>query len=164
MLRSRFSRFYPARFLLLLTVCLLVLGVTAPPAQAVHGLSTREKQMLTLLNRERTKRGLRPLTADSTLNRLAYLKSKDMVQRRYFSHISPTYGHPYTMLKRYRVPFRTFGENIGQGRSVTTIHYMFMASPSHRSAILNRTFNRVGIGIVSGPGSGITVTELFVGR
>ena len=52
------------------------------------------------------------------------------------------------------------GENVGTGASVEEVHVALMASPQHRSEILDPRFTGVGIGVVQA-GDVIWVTEVF---
>lgn len=125
--------------------------------------SSPEQQLLSLLNRDRTQRGLHALQSDSTLISVARLKSNDMVSRNYFSHTSPTYGSPAQMLARYNVRYSTFGENIAKAGDAARIHSMWMNSAGHRANILNPKFTHVGIGTAVN-GAGYAATQIFNGR
>lgn len=57
-------------------------------------------QVVTLVNQERAKAGLKPLAAtNATLTKMALDKAKDMYNNGYFDHNSPTYGSPFDMMK-----------------------------------------------------------------
>ena len=64
-------------------------------------IKTFEQKVIELINRERTNRGLKPLKYNWELSRVARYKSQDMVDNNYFSHTSPTYGSPFTMIKNF---------------------------------------------------------------
>ncbi|HHY29543.1 MAG TPA: hypothetical protein GX520_02440 [Syntrophaceticus sp.] len=57
----------------------------APGSDSIT-LTQYEQQMVNLVNQERQKVGLKPLSVDKRLVRLARLKSQDMVDKNYFSH------------------------------------------------------------------------------
>ena len=57
-----------------------------------RGESTQANEILQLVNQERSKQGLNPLTLSSELTKVANLKANDMKEKNYFSHDSPTYG------------------------------------------------------------------------
>lgn len=119
--------------------------------------------MLDLVNQERQKAGLKPLVADSRLVHLARLKSRDMVDKGYFSHNSPTYGSPFDMMKNAGVQYRYAGENIAGANTVARAHAALMNSSGHRANILNPNFTRIGIGVVSGGPYGKMFTQMFIG-
>ena len=77
------------------------------PTNEESALSAYEKEVVDLVNEQRTKYGLKPLKVSAELSRIARLKSQDMRDNRYFSHTSPTYGTQFQMMK----------ENTGQNRS-----------------------------------------------
>ena len=51
-----------------------------------------EQEVIRLVNEIRAENGLKPLTYDWELSRVARYKSQDMKDNRYFSHTSPVYG------------------------------------------------------------------------
>lgn len=57
-----------------------------------YEVSAYEQEVLELTNAEREKQGLKPLTLDTELSKVARIKSEDMQKNNYFSHTSPTYG------------------------------------------------------------------------
>ncbi|TDA69916.1 MAG: hypothetical protein D9V47_03770 [Clostridia bacterium] len=128
----------------------------------LSGLTREESQLLDLINRERSQKGLPLLTLDPTLVRLARQKSQDMVDNNYFGHESPTYGKVGDMLKAAGVKYRLAAENIGRGSSVATVHAMMMGSGPHRAAILSGKYSQVGVGVVRTRSGGVMVTEIFV--
>ncbi|MGQ9532731.1 MAG: CAP domain-containing protein [Desulfotomaculales bacterium] len=140
---------------------------TPPAMQAPAGtadiLARDEARMLALVNQARAESGLAPLTADPDLVRLARLKARDMVERGYFGHQSPTYGSPFDMLRSAGISYRYAGENLAGAPDVETAHNNLMASPGHRANILNRNYTRVGIGVVEGGPYGKVFVQLFLG-
>jgi uncharacterized YkwD family protein len=133
------------------------------PQDEIPPLSEDEQRMIDLVNMERTKEGLSPLTADPALSRVARIKSAEMIEKDYFSHTSPTYGSPFDMMKRFGITYRTAGENLACNRSVEAAHQALMESPGHRQNILNPAFTRIGVGIVKGGMCGYMYTQMFVG-
>jgi len=122
-----------------------------------------EQTLLELLNKERTSRGLAPVTMDAQLTSLARMKSQDMVAKKYFGHNSPTYGTPAQMLSRNGVTYKQYAENIAQGSDAHRIHAMWMASTGHRANMLNPGLTHVGIGL-AGAAASYTGTQLFIAR
>lgn len=135
----------------------------AAPAPTA-GLTADEQQMINLVNQERKAQGLKPLTVDMQLVKLARMKSQDMIDKNYFSHTSPTYGSPFEMMKNNGVSYRTAGENLAGASSVTTAHKNLMNSDGHRKNILNSNYTHIGIGIVNGGPYGKMYTQLFIGK
>jgi uncharacterized YkwD family protein len=135
-----------------------------PAGPIVSPLSAEERQMVQLVNQERTKQGLKPLIIDTELARVARIKSQDMADKNYFSHTSPTYGSPFEMMKKFGITYSTAGENIACNQSVAKAHDALMNSPGHRKNILSPDFTHIGIGIVQGGPCGKMFTQMFVGR
>ena len=71
-----------------------------------------EQEVIRLVNEIRVQNGLSALTYNWELSRVARYKSQDMVDNRYFSHTSPTYGTPFQMIRSFGLSYRSAGENI----------------------------------------------------
>ena len=120
-----------------------------------------ENEVIRLVNEQRAKNGLKALTANWELSRVARYKSQDMVDNRYFSHTSPTYGTPFQMIKAFGLSYRTAGENIAYGqRTPQAVVNAWMNSSGHRANILNASYTQIGVGYVS---NGHYWTQLFIG-
>jgi uncharacterized YkwD family protein len=133
------------------------------PAQETN-LSQWEQEVVNLVNQERAKAGLKPLTVDAKLTEAARAKSADMRDRNYFSHYSPTYGSPFEMMDSFNISYRTAGENIAAGqRSPQEVMNAWMNSEGHRQNILNPNYTRIGVGLVQGGSYGYYWTQLFAG-
>ncbi|SCI79008.1 uncharacterized protein%2C YkwD family [uncultured Clostridium sp.] len=123
-----------------------------------------QKEILDLVNVERTNRGLQPLKFNNELSNVATKKSQDMIDRNYFDHTSPTYGSPFDMMKQFGISYRAAGENIAMGQKTPKeVMNSWMNSPGHRKNILNPDFTELGVGIASN-GSSIYWTQMFIGR
>ena len=134
---------------------------TQDPGQSSgYQLSAEEQKMIQLVNQERQKAGVSPLTIDPELSRVARIKSQDMKDNGYFSHTSPTYGSPFDMMKSFGITYRTAGENIALNSSVEGAHTSLMNSEGHRENIMNSSFTHIGIGIVDGR----YYTQMFIGK
>lgn len=127
-------------------------------------ISQDEQALLDLVNRARSDAGVGPLKFDAELMRIARIKAKEMVDKNYFSHDSPTYGSPIDMMKQFGISFRTAGENIAGNRTVQGAFNAWMNSEGHRRNILNGKFNYTGIGIVDSPTYGKILVQMFIGR
>ncbi len=120
-----------------------------------------EGKMLTLVNKERAKKGLRPLKADPEMAAVARTHSKDMFARGYFAHENPDGEDPFDRMKEARVNFTTAGENLALAQTVEIAHNNLMNSPGHRANIMNPSFGRVGIGILDGGFYGLMISQEF---
>ena len=121
----------------------------------------QEQKLLNLLNEDRAKNGLPPLTLDPELSRLAQLKSNDMNSNHYFAHESPTYGNASQMLSAFGYDYQGVGENIAHHANVEKAEAAFMSSDGHRSNILGSQWDKVGIGIAYDANGNVYVTQLF---
>ncbi|SHJ74358.1 CAP domain-containing protein [Desulfofundulus thermosubterraneus] len=135
----------------------------APQPEPINGLTVDEQQMLQLVNQERVRYGLAPLKVDMELVKVARLKAKDMVEKDYFSHTSPTYGSPFEMMSRFGITYRYAGENLAGAPTVEMAHENLMNSPDHRANILNANFKEIGIGVVPSPRYGKIFVQMFIG-
>ena len=121
-----------------------------------------EQEVIRLVNEIRAENGLKPLTYDWELSRVARYKSQDMKDNRYFSHTSPIYGSPFQMIKNFGISYRTAGENIAQGYATPqAVVNGWMNSSGHRANILNASYTHIGVGYVA---NGRYWTQMFIGR
>jgi len=126
-------------------------------------ITTQERQMVDLVNKERTSLGLKTLSVDMRLVKVARMKSMDMIKNNYFGHQSPVYGSPADLMKSQGISYRSFGENLAGNSSVASAHTGLMNSPGHRANILNDSFTKIGIGIIKGGPYGLMISQEFIG-
>lgn len=123
-------------------------------------VSSFEAEVVRLVNIERSKNGLSPLTHDWELSRVARYKSQDMKNKNYFSHQSPTYGSPFDMMRSFGISYRSAGENIAKGQTTPQkVVNAWMNSQGHRANILNKNYTHIGVGYVQ---SGNYWTQMFI--
>ncbi|MBK0380799.1 CvpA family protein [Mucilaginibacter segetis] len=120
-----------------------------------------EAQMLILVNKERTSRGLNPVKADPEMTVVARKHSVDMFVRGYFSHYTPEGTNPFGRMKKGNITFITAGENLALAQTLSIAHKGLMNSPGHKANILNPSFGRLGIGILDGGIYGLMITQDF---
>ena len=131
------------------------------PEEAPSSLHAFEKRVGELVNIERAKVGLKPLTLDESLSLKARVKSEDMAKNNYFSHNSPTYGTPFEMMQSMGISYRTAGENIAMGqRTPEAVVQAWMNSEGHRKNILSPSFTHLGVGYIA---DGNYWTQWFIG-
>lgn len=121
-----------------------------------------EQEMLRLLNKERTDRGLPPLELDVRVLPVARQHSEEMFRLKYFGHQSPTLGSPFDRLQAAKISYTRAGENLAYAHSVAIAHRGLMESPGHRENILRPEFTRIAIGVMSAGSYGRMFTQLFV--
>ncbi|MGK2849922.1 MAG: CAP domain-containing protein, partial [Candidatus Limnocylindrales bacterium] len=131
--------------------------------------SGSEKDLIALTNRSRAAAGLKALKVSSTLTSVARWRSKDMIQRDYFSHDIPGYGQVFKKLDAKGYCYKVAGENIGWNNypddsATAAIHSMFMKSDGHRKNILGKAWDVIGVGAYKGSDGKKMWTVLFAAR
>ena len=116
-------------------------------------LPTRE-ELLRLVNKERRKVGVSPLTTDETLNRSAQWKAEDMERRDYFGHEDPDTGRKNGLDYLNKIGNRCLyiSENLVdmEIERDTTAYYAITAfknSEKHYRAMIDAKYDTTGFGI-----------------
>ncbi len=131
--------------------------------------SDLEREMLVLINQERTSRGLDPLRLELRLNDAAEDHSDWMLDTNTFNHTGVGGSSPGDRMRDAGFVFSgswTWAENIayqtprgepGLSDDVEDLHRALMNSQGHRENILNPNVEVIGIGIEVGQFNGNTV-------
>ena len=102
-------------------------------------------QVVKLVNEERAKAGLSPLTVDSKVAAAASTRAKEIETS--FSHTRPDGSSFSTALTQSGASFRGAGENIAYGqRTPEEVMKGWMNSQGHRANIMNKDFTTIGVG------------------
>ncbi|MBR5308444.1 MAG: CAP domain-containing protein [Clostridia bacterium] len=103
-------------------------------------------EILKLVNAERAKYGLSPLSATSTkLNSAAQKRAEE--QAVMFSHTRPSGQSWTTVLSEFGVSYRRAGENVAYGQSTPEeVMSAWMSSDGHRANILGEDYTELGVG------------------
>ncbi|MGG3451981.1 SafA/ExsA family spore coat assembly protein [Domibacillus aminovorans] len=110
-------------------------------------VTNAEAEVIRLVSVERQKAGLKPLTQNWELSRVAQIKSQDMMKNKYFDHNSPTYGTPFNMMKNFGITYKSAGENIAKGQTTpAAVMKAWMNSSGHKANILSKNFTQIGVG------------------
>ncbi|WP_274361331.1 SafA/ExsA family spore coat assembly protein [Paenibacillus thermotolerans] len=127
------------------------LRINIPTTGVTTATSSYASQVVTLVNQERAKAGLKPLAQDSALSVMALDKAKDMYNNNYFSHTSPSYGSPFNMMNLYGIRYTYAGENIAKGqRTPQEVMNAWMNSSGHRQNILSPNYTTIGVSHYNG--------------
>lgn len=130
-----------------------------PPSSDAAKVERRmERLVFDLVNDERSRRGLHPLTWDDQLASLAQNWNQQMAKDGRLHH-----QDPQRMLKRSE-GFVGVGENIfrATGRApASTIHVSWMRSDGHRANVLRESFNRIGVGVSCTGDGHVWATQRF---
>lgn len=111
---------------------------------------TATGDVLHMVNEIRGQEGLRPLSGDGKLARVALRRASSCARKGRVSHA----GWLEALRKGgLRVGSRAFGENLAQGqdRAAEAVR-AWMDSPGHRANILHKDFRRIGVGVAEGYG------------
>jgi len=133
-------------------------------SQTSSSMTSDEKEVFDLINKQREANGLSALKINSEVQRVARIKAQDMVSNNYFSHNSQIYGTPFEMLQNFKISYKTAGENIAGNSSNSGAVTAWMNSSGHKANILNSNFNYTGIGVVSSPKYGKIYVQMFIGK
>lgn len=124
--------------------------------------SGQATQMIALINQARGQAGLTPYSVNAQLMNLAQERAQALANGPFTSDMVP-YGWPVQMEQAAGLDAQGMGaENIAEASSVSQAFALLMASPPHRSNILNPNETQIGVG-VSPWGSGVAISELFIG-
>lgn len=111
------------------------------------------RDIVTYVNEERMKRGIRPLRVNTTLMKAAEMRANVILKHQNFSHQDPYEKIQLdTVLPLLKYPYKYASENIGMGDSSGRAFVTgFMNSPSHRANLLDPRLAETGVAIVTGP-------------
>jgi len=116
-------------------------------------------KIVELTNQERAKVGVPPLTLNPILSESAQRKAGDMFAFDYWSHNSPSGRTPWDFFKEVGYRFSLAGENLARDFvSPETVVSAWMASPTHRSNLLNPNYREIGVAVVDGNLAGVETT------
>ncbi|NEU29495.1 CAP domain-containing protein [bacterium LRH843] len=106
------------------------------------------KQIFNYTNFLRKRHGLNPLNWEENVANVAYLHSKEMAIKNYFSHTSPTAGELGDRFEKGDVKFKLAGENIA-AKYVDGLASVegWLNSEGHRVNLLHDTFTHLGVGV-----------------
>lgn len=103
-----------------------------------------QEEVLTYVNIERKKAGLKPLALHPQVNQAAAVRVKEITQK--FEHVRLDGSKFSTVFKELGIPYRTVGENIGAGYpNAKRVVSGWMDSDGHRQNILNPDYQYMGL-------------------
>lgn len=118
------------------------------------------QQVVNLVNQERAKAGLSPVTADASIEAAALVRAKETETS--FSHTRPDGSSFSTALVQQGVRFFGAGENIAWGQKTPEqVMNGWMNSEGHRANILNAKFTKIGVGYYQNASGTNYWTQLF---
>ena len=115
-----------------------------------------------LVNQERAKAGLAPLSVSRPAASAALVRSKEIEGT--FSHTRPNGSSFSTALTEQGMNYRSAGENIAWGQKTPEqVMNAWMNSAGHRANILNAKFTAIGVGCYRNAAGVYYWTQLFIG-
>ncbi|OGY42826.1 MAG: hypothetical protein A2729_04820 [Candidatus Buchananbacteria bacterium RIFCSPHIGHO2_01_FULL_39_14] len=122
------------------------------PAQLSAIISSN---IINLINNSRKEVGLDPLVDNSILDKYAYAKGQDMLNRDYFAHDTPEGRRPWQWINRAEYDYIYAGENLAMDFiTAEAVHDAFMKSPTHQRNILNSKYKEIGMAVLNGEFNG----------
>jgi uncharacterized protein YkwD len=123
--------------------------------------STDESAMLADVNRLRAQQRLAPLRTDAHLQEVARAHALDMLQRRYFGHVTPEGESPFDRMRDAGIAYGWAGENLALNRDEPSAERALWNSPRHRANLLESHFTHVGIAAIETREAGEMIVQLF---
>lgn len=130
------------------------------PSVSIPEASDYATQVVELVNMERAKEGLSPLTIDVAITTAATVRANEIQTS--FSHTRPNGTQFSTALKEAGAQYTMAGENIAWGQKTPeAVVTAWMNSPGHRANIMNANFTRIGVGHVKNAAGTSYWVQLF---
>lgn len=108
--------------------------------------ATDASALLPMINEERAKAGVPPVTIEARLNQAALTHAKDMAEHGNLSHTGSDGSDPGTRITKTGYPWKTYGETIAAGqKTAAAVHAAWMNSPPHKAIILHGKYREVGL-------------------
>lgn len=107
------------------------------------------EEVLRLVNIERKKVGAVALTLQTQLTQAAQTHSIDMACNQIFSHTGSDGSTPFQRIARFGYVYASAAENVAAGYATPAdVVKGWMASPGHKTNMLNKNFTQMGLGYV----------------
>lgn len=148
-----------SRILALLIIAVAVFIFFYPTINLLYFIKLDKDSIISETNVQRARNGLPPLETNETLNKMAEAKAKDMFEKQYFEHVSPTNYDLEDLADDFDYKYLQVGENLLEGNfaSEKELVQRWMDSPDHRHNILNAQFLEIGVAVIKGKYKGKTV-------
>lgn len=119
------------------------------------------KNIITLVNEERSDSGAGILYENLSLKQAASLKLSDMFAKGYWDHTGPNGETAWDFIDDSGYRYTLAGENLARGfTSSNEAVAAWMKSPTHKGNILNSRFREIGIAVGSGKIKGEATTVI----
>jgi uncharacterized protein YkwD len=138
------------------TIADLETTVSAPPPlksekESLNPILTREGT-IRWTNINRSHQGLLALKENKKLDEAAMKKAKDLLEKQYFDHVSPSGKGPQDLAEDAGYDYVSVGENLAMGNFANDQELLeaWMGSPGHRENILRKGFSEIGVAVAEG--------------
>lgn len=152
---ARSSKF--ARRTTILAAAVVAITLAGPVLRANASQASDEASSRSLVNQARASAGLASLAPNAGLNSVARAQAARMADRDAIYHNENLKAEADAA----GVNWQLIGENVGVGPDVQAVHEAFMSSPGHKSNVVYKTYNAIGVGIVTGKDGSIFVAHVF---
>lgn len=119
-------------------------------------------QIFKLINKERARANVSPLTLNNKLIQAAKNKAKDLAEKKYFDHNSPEGKQFSSWIKETDYKYSFIGENLAINfQTEEAVINAWMKSSSHKENILEENFTETGIAIATNNEGKIIIVQIF---
>lgn len=140
-------------------------GLNRDYIETINQFPLFEEEIIKEVNAFRQKNGLSTLNRDPHLTQLAIIKSKDMVEKNYFSHNSPTYSMSWELAGTFNYEFVTMGENLAKNYTkAKDVVNAWVASKDHLANLMSTNYSYIGVGIRKDSKGNYYISNLFSGK
>ena len=150
---------------------LVVPSPGAPPltdeAEALGLIMARSKRLpqnwyysnnLIMVNEERSKRTMAPLSRRHELDLIARFHAEQMAEDEELFHLDPV-----DLNEAFDMPKRRLGANVSRGTSIKDIHRGMMVTRSEKNNILDRRYTHMGMGTARSSSGELYMCQIFLG-
>jgi len=111
-----------------------------------------KEAVVSLTNNARALNGLGALSENQLLDAVAEERAKDILEKQYFAHISPTGEQASDVAQRVGYRYKMIAENLASGTFLTNQKLIdgWMQSPGHRKNILSPEVQEIGVAVMKG--------------
>lgn len=144
---------------------MMVEGATAPVQGCVVPANKDElvARVVELVNQERTRRGLQPVTLNPTLSKMADDYACEMIEKGFFDHTSPEGLGPGQRAINAGYVFLAIGENLAGGQTSPewVMQEWMNSKEGHRENILGAQWREIGVAVRLGGIHGVYWVQEF---
>lgn len=148
---KKYTRIATAFFFLVLVGGLLVVTTLLLAEEKKLTVEDYPDEVIRLVNEERAKSGLSPLTKSATLEAPALIRAQE--QEKKFSHTRPNGSSWSTVFDDFGIYATYRGENLAYGQKTPAkVMKSWMESEGHRKNIMDPRFTEIAVGIYQNGG------------